>query len=334
MSSPLTADGLLRRVFLPLYPEDAARDLARARREDANPAGNPNVLAHLGDAAARFVANATTLFGEDLGLDGSDASVHRLSAALTRARRDAWLAQGGPPGSPDNALFNVVVHGAAYVGDCIVRHHGGTWSVRRPLWESFVRLVSPAGDAELAVFHWWLKALADDALEGAALGGSLADRYRAHVEVPRTDLAALPPIVRAPANEAGVDLDVPAERRLPRLAKVRYDLLYKHLKAHLPELKDLGADFPSPERFDELGFKWLDFRLLEGAKVLLIAGLGRAGVHLFWLDAGGFRTSAFVPCDAFPEPIVRPRKDGASVIEIHLAQDGATKVLEMLAWGP
>ena len=30
----------------------------------------------------------------------------------------------------------------------------------------------------------------------------------------------------------------------------------------LPELRDVGADFPSPERFDEIGWKHLDFALL------------------------------------------------------------------------
>ena len=161
VSGRVDAEQLFLRFFLPLYPADARADLARARAQDANPARNPSLVGHLSDAADGFVGNAGALFGEDLGLDGSDASVHRLSAALTRERRDAWAAQGAP-GTAENVLFNVVVHGAAYVGACVVGRHGGVWGVRRPLWESVVRLASRAGEADLAVFHWWLKSLADE----------------------------------------------------------------------------------------------------------------------------------------------------------------------------
>ena len=182
LSSGNTAASLFATYFLPLYPEDVLRDLEAARRTDVNPGGNKAVLAHLDDAAGVFLANAGRLFpGVDLELDFSDASVHRLSAALTTERRDAWKADGAA-GSSSSALFNVVVHGAAYVGSCILKAHSGSWSVRRPLWETFVKLKSRAGEAELAVFHWWLKSLADDALQDA--GASLADRYRTHVEVP------------------------------------------------------------------------------------------------------------------------------------------------------
>jgi hypothetical protein len=118
-----TADALFRAYFLPLYPADARADLAAARANDANPAGNPAIYAHVDEAAAIFARQAPVLFGPGVGLDYTDASVHRLSAALTRERRDHWAASGAE-GTPENELFNVIGHGAAYVGACIVREHG------------------------------------------------------------------------------------------------------------------------------------------------------------------------------------------------------------------
>src|SRR5262249_37682773 len=160
------------------------------------------------EAAAIFARLAPSALGApELALDFTDASVHRLSPLLTRERRDAWLS-GEPP-----LLVTLVTHGTFYVGACIARAHGGVWQVRRPLWESTVRLVSPVGTGDLAVFQWWLKALSDDEI-GL---GRIADRYRTHVEVPTFDASRLPVIA-------------PPDRRLPRLEKVRYDLLYKHLR--------------------------------------------------------------------------------------------------------
>jgi hypothetical protein len=306
----VTAESLFLDHFWPLYPEDSRADLDRARMTDANPGDNPSLPGHLEDAARAFGANARLLFGVDLVLDRSDASVHRLSAALTPDRRDAWAKTGR---GGENALFNAVVHGAAYVGACVVRNHGARWSIRRPLWESVVHLRSRAGEADLAVFHWWLKSLADDRKE------TLADRYRTLVEVPCARPEELPQIA-------------PADRKLPRIAKgARYDVLYKHLKAHLPELRDLGPDFPSPERFAELGFKWLDFALLGGGRMLLIYGLGESGLHLFWLTAAGFDKAAFFPADAFPEPLVRASGDK---LEVVVSVAGAVQRHEMLFWGP
>ena len=167
-----SAEALFRSHFLPLYPEEVASDLHAARTVDANPANNPLILGHLDEAAKVFQRMHVAVFGRDLDLDRSDASVHRLGAALTRSRRDQ-LAGGGTAGTADNELFNVVVHGAAYVGACIAERHGGEWAVRRPLWESLVHLKSRAGDGQLAVFHWWLKSLADDAFteDGAVRSG-------------------------------------------------------------------------------------------------------------------------------------------------------------------
>ncbi|HEY3816536.1 MAG TPA: hypothetical protein VGL81_05160 [Polyangiaceae bacterium] len=318
----IDAEQLFVRYFLPLYPPDA-RDgaaLARARAEDANPGRNPSILAHLAGAADQFVENAGALFDEDLRLDRTDASVHRLGLALTRERRDAWAARGAE-GTADNVLFNAVVHGAAYVGACVVASHGAAWGVRRPLWESVVRLRSRAGEGDLAVFHWWLKSLADDALAGAPeerAAATLADRYRTHVEVPCAKPEELPVLV------AGA-------RTLPRLKQPRYDLLYKYLRAHLPELRDLGADFPTPERFEAYDFRWMDFHVLGGGRMLLLAGASPHGLHLFWLSAAGFEKSAFLECDAFPDPLVRVEEDRLVTMT---SESGKARVHEMLWWGP
>ena len=313
----VTAEHLFADYFLPLYPEDCRADLPQARRTDANPARNPALYAHLAEAARIFAGMAPALFGDDLRLDFSDASVHRLGAALTRARRDAWASKGAP-GTAESELFNVVVHGAAYLGACIERNHGGTWLVRRPLWESLVGLRSAAGEAELAVFHWWLKSLADDALGSEAAAPGLADRYRTHVEVPRFDAAAVPPLFVG-------------ERKLPRITKPRYDVLYKYIKAHLPELRDLGRDFPSPERFDELGFRWIDVLVVGGGRMVVLAGATATGLHLFWLDGTGFLKAAYFPADAFPDPVVRT---AGEKLEVLLAAEERMVTHELLWWGP
>lgn len=307
----LTVDTLFREWFFPLYPEDAQRDLARARSEDANPAQNPSVTAHLADAADAFVRNVAAAIGSDVALDFSDASVHRLSAALTPSVRDRLLGEG-EKGTPENTLFNVVVHGAAYVGECIVRNHGGVWSVRRPLWESLVHLRSRAGEGDLAVFHWWLKSLADGA------SATLADRYRANVEVPCTEPEDLPVIA-------------PPDRKLPRLGRVRYDVFHKYLRANLPELRDVGEHFPSPERLEDLKFKHLSFTLVGGGRMLVVSGPNKDGLHAFWLTKEGFEKAAFWPADAFPEPLLRAKDDK---LEVVLSVGGQLRSFELLWWGP
>ncbi|XXX77177.1 hypothetical protein WMF30_00175 [Sorangium sp. So ce134] len=324
-AEPITAAQLFERFFAPHYPPDALADLAAVRSTDANPAGNPSILAQIDHAAEVFARLAPGALGApDLGLDFSDASVHRLGAALTRERRDAWLSPaasaagargtsaeigaGEPP-----MLVTLVTHGALYVGACVVRNHGGTWQVRRPLWESLVRLESSAGTGDLAIFQWWLKALSDEEIDR----GRLADRYRTHVEVPTFDAERLPVIA------AG-------DRRIPRLAKVRYDTLYKHLRAHLPELRSVGEDFPSPERFEEMAFKSMEFVLLGGGRMLLMHGATAEGVHLFWLDASGFAKSAYYPADSFPAHVVQVEGQKLRVI---VPVRGETQAHEMLWWG-
>lgn len=308
---PHTAESIFERAFLPLYPEDARSDLARARATDVNPAKNRAIFTHLRDAADVFVSMHEGVFGRSLALDYSDASVHRLSAAITKEARDAWMASGT---GAESLVFNVVVHGAAYVGECVVRGRGGTWSARRPLWESVVTLSSPLGDAELAVFHWWLKSLADDALEGRA--PTLEGRYRTHVE------NAFPP--------ARSRLIAEADRALPRIGKsVRYDVFYKYLKAHLPELRDVGRDFPSPERFDAYAFCWLDFRLLDDGHTLLVFGAGAGGLHAFWLTADGFVKAALFSSD--DEPTLEVDGDR---LRVTVSVGGKTAVREVMWWGP
>ena len=299
-----TAEAIFAQFLLPLYPSG---DLEAMRTTDVNPAKNPSILAHLADAARVFVGMHAKVLGRDCALDFSDASVHRLGAALGPDVRDRLAVQGT---GADNALFNVIVHGAAYVGECVVRAHGGEWLVRRPLWESRVRLVSRAGEAELAPLSWWLRAFADEQ------GAGLAERYRAYVEVPTTDPSALEPIAQP--------------RALPRLKKPRYDAFYKYLRAHLPELRDVGADFPSPERFEAYGFRWLDFFLVGGGRMLVVAGPGEGGLHAFWLDRGGFVKSALFAADAMPEPIVKVDGDKLAFVVSH---EGKTAVHETMWWG-
>ncbi|MBI4956072.1 MAG: hypothetical protein HY908_28890 [Myxococcales bacterium] len=309
---PLTAPRLFERVFWPLYPPEARADLERARRTDANPAGNPRLRAPLDEAAAVFAELAPRALGvPELVLDGSDASVHHLAAALTAERRDALLGRehGGVP-----ELAELVIHGVAYVGSCAVGAHGGTWQLRHPLWESLVRLESRAGTGDLAIFQWWLKALSDDEIGQ----GRLADRYRLHVEVPTATPEALPVLA-------------PPGRPIPRLGTVRWDTLHKHLRAHLPELRQVGEDVPSARRLGELGFGWLDFLLVGGGRMLLVHGPTERGVHLYWLDRAGFTGSMFFPADALPEHRVEACGDK---LVVTLPVLGKEQRHELLWWGP
>jgi hypothetical protein len=186
--------------------------------------------------------------------------------------------------------------------------------VRNPLWESLVRLESRAGVADLAVFQWWLKSLSDEEIDEPRL----SDRYFLNVEVPTRSPDELPVIA-------------PPDRRLPRLSKVKYDTLYKYLRAHLPELRSVGDHFPTPDRFAELAFDWLDAELIGDGRMLLLHGPGERGVHLFWLDAAGFTASAFFPADAAPPHRVE-EKDGKIAVTFHAL--GREQTMEMLWWGP
>jgi hypothetical protein len=269
--------------FRPLYPTDLRHDdaaLFAARARDANPGKNPRLYGELFEVAEVFARLAPAALGkQDLVLDYSDASVHRLSEAVDRAARNRLIA-ASKPGDPDALFSRFVIHGALYLGGCVVKSYDGKWGARHPLWETVVRLESRAGIGDLAPFHWWLKALSDNEIDR----GGLATRYRQWVE--RANPADLPPFIT-----------VKTDRKLPTLSKVRYDTLHKYLVAHIPELKDLGRDFPSPEKLDELGFLSLDFVILGEGRMLLMHGRGRNGLHLMWLDHQGFSHAAFFPAD-------------------------------------
>ena len=316
--TPWTATALFEAFFRPLYPpamRDDREALARARELDANPGGNPRFLAELADTAAIFAELAPQALGvPDLALDFGDASVHRLGAALGRLVRDDLLARSRP-GDPAAPIVNLVVHGAIYVGRCIVDGHRGVWGVRRPLWESVVRLDSRAGVGDLTPFHWWLKALADDEIDK----GGLVARYRQHVERATARPEALPPIVTQRPD-----------RVIPRLKIVRYDTLHKHLRAHLPELTDLGADFPSPEQFTDLGLLELDLLLLGEGRMLLMHGRGKRGLHLFWLERDGFSHALLFPADPAAPHSVTVEGDKLTV---RFTANGRELVHETLWWG-
>jgi hypothetical protein len=102
-------------------------------------------------------------------------------------------------------------------------------------------------------------------------------------------------------------------------------------RATRPEIRDVGPDFPSPERFGEMALAWLDFAVVGDGRMLLVAGPGRGGLHLFWLTQAGFDKSVFYPADAFPEPIVRVTGE---TIEILVSVAGSPKHQEILWWGP
>jgi hypothetical protein len=300
----LTAEQLFRQHFHESYPPGA--DLARLRTTDANPGKNPGIFAKLEAIADTFAAMAPrALDVPELLLDRSDASVHRLGALLTRARRDALLASGD--------IVPLVTHGAVYLGACVVASHGGRWLVRSPLWESLVELSSRAGIAQLAPFQWWLKSLADPEIDEPRL----ADRYRLHVEVPTATPETLP-VITTP-------------RSLPRLKHPRYDTLVKYLQKHLPELRGVGADFPTPDKLTNMAFHWLDFLLIGGGRMLLLHGPTDAGVHLFWLDHTGFASAAYFPADAAPEHTLAVEGDRLIVT---VPVFGEAQRHELLWWGP
>jgi hypothetical protein len=319
---PLTADALFERHFLGLYRADGHADasLDAVRARPSNPAANPGLVQPFEEAALAFARLAPlALARADLDLDFTDASVHRLGAALAstegRALRDAWLAEATAKPGEASTLQTMVIHGVAYVAACIARNHGGKLALRSPLWETRVVLTSAAGTAELSVLSWWLRALAD----GDEARAGLAERYRTLVEVPTFDWRMLPRIA-------------PPTRALPTLRRVTYDLLFKHLKAHLPELRDLGRDFPSPERFSELGLAWLGFTLLGEGRMVLLLGPSNSGAHALWLEAGGFSKAAFFPWAEgdLRDPATVKAEVKGDVLRLYVGR----VTHEMLWWGP
>lgn len=308
----MTPELLFKKHFEPLYP--VGEELEALRERDANPAGNPAIVAKLLELATTFEKLAPiALQKPDLVLSRDDASVHHLAVLLDRAARDRWASETREDGA--STLAKVVVHGAVWVAACIAetRPDKARWRVRNPLWESRIELTSAAGVGELSPFMWWLKALSDEEIERPSLG----DRYRTHVEVPTFDAASLP-VIASP------------DRRVPRLAKVRYDALFRHLKAHVPEIASVGDDFPSPARLDELGFKWLEGRWLGQGRMLLLHGPTQGGVIAMWMSKAGFEKSAYFESDPGSSHMVDV--DGEKVRFV--VRSGGKDVLhEMLWWG-
>lgn len=298
---PLTPERLLARWFWPHYPADVRAAPFLHRDVDANPGRNPALDAHLTDAAERFVANAPALLGIDLTLD--DGGVASLARALTRERRDQWIA-ASEPGDPGGPFFNAVVHGALFLGEVMVRHHGGRWELRRPLWES---VVHRRGGGAVSPFHWLLKSLADDAIDERAL----AVRWRLHVVQPEADPRGMRPLVRSAS--------------LPTLKEPTYDLLVKYLHQHIEGSLDLGEGFPSPQAFSERAYPRLTFTPLHDRRVLALHGQARAADHerveVHWLTERGHDHTDVIPTDLDVPYFARALGDDA--LEVTVGWKGA-----------
>jgi hypothetical protein len=304
---------LFRTCFAALYPPDALANLEQARTTDANPGNNPSFPQKLAETADSFVKLADEALGTTLDLDFQPDSIRRLSRALTKEVRDRLALHTTTDGP--SLLVLVIIHASAYIGECMRRQFQAQWLIRNPLWESRVRLESRAGIAELAPFSWLLRSFSDPEIGK----DTLAERWRLHVDVPCAAMEELPVVIKG-------------ERKLPRLKSPKYDTLYKYFRAHLPEFKDLGQDFPSPERFAEFSFGWLDFLLVGNGRMVLLAGPAKqGGVHLFWIDSTGFQKSAYYPADSFPDPIVKHVDDKIQIL-FHLQNKQVMQ--EILWWGP
>ena len=315
---PMETEELFRTAFWAHYPRDAREDLAASRARDASPDAHPVVAARMETFAETFAQGVAALAPELPPLTLDDAGVHHLSRIVGPKLRDELLARG--------ELTAFVAHGVAWLGEVIVRGHGGVWRFRNPLWESLVHLSSSAGEADLPLFGWFLRALTADA--DGLTSSSLADRYRRFVERPKLDAAALPRFLAR---------DGQPPRKLPRLSKVRYAALHAYLRAHLPELADLGPNFPSPERFEAYAFAFLDVTILGDGRMALLSGLATGGFGAFWLGAAGFEAAMFIPCDSFPEPRAEATGTGdllAQRVRVHFAREGTTHTEELLWWGP
>ncbi|MDO9016097.1 MAG: hypothetical protein Q8S73_20050 [Deltaproteobacteria bacterium] len=299
---PLTASSLLARWFWPHYPADVRAAPFLHRDVDANPGNNPSLPAALAEAAELFAANAAGLLGEALPF--TDEGVAVLARGLTRARRDAWMAQSDPA-SPESHFVQVIVHAAAYLGEVMVRAHGARWEIRRPLWES---VIHRRRGGTVSPFHWLLKSLADDAIDDVPL----AARWRIHVAMHDLDLEGL--AVIAPA------------KKLPGLKRPTYDLLVKYLHQHLPELRDVGEGFPSPAEFTARSFETLSFERLHGGRVVALHGLIPAEgerppvVEVSWMSARGFDHADTIPCDPGVAYFARAVSD--ELIEVTVAWQG------------
>ena len=314
-SKPWSTKRIFSELFAPLYPPETLARLDDLRSASVEPCTDAAILARIDEIADAFRHLAPPLLSQTEGvLDGSDASVHVLGAALTRERRDLLVDKPTPgvPGMP--LLASLVIHGALYVGRCVVNNHAGRWILRQPLWESTVRLDTKIGTCDVAPFSWWLKSLSDEEIDRQQLG----PRYRQHVEIPCFDADALPVIVGA-------------TERIPRLSFPAYVQLFQHLEAHAPGIRGPGDDFPTAERFGEFKLAWVDFEWLGGGRLLLMHGPGQhGGAHLFWMNSLGFLKSAYYPADRAPNHRVQVE---GNVLRVVVSIDGTTRRHEMPWWG-
>ena len=65
--------------------------------------------------------------------------------------------------------------------------------------------------------------------------------------------------------------------------------------------------------------------------MLLLYGAAESGLHLIWMDAGGFVKSAYYPADKFPAPIVEAGT--GDKIRVIVSIQNKAVVHEMLWWG-
>jgi hypothetical protein len=295
MSEKITAESLFAGYFWPAYPPDVQAEPDRFKHLDANPANNPALAAVLPEAAELFVHNARGLL--DVTLTFDDAGIRALSKALTRVRRDAWIADG--------SLRDVLIHASAFVGETMVRCYGGVWELRRPMWESLVRRKTRGS---VSPFHWLLKSLADDAIDLAPL----SDRWNIHVVLDATTVTSLSVLTTA--------------KRLPSVKNPTYDLLVKYLHAHLPTLKDVGAGFPSPVEFSERKYPVMGVEILHEGRVIALHGQIQGEgerpplVEIIWLTATGFHHADSLPCDANIAHFARAITE--EILEVTLAWKG------------
>ena len=270
------------------------RRSARSRATDANPAKNPHDhrAARRGRRRSSRGSRRRRSARPTSTLDFSDASVHRLGAPSSLARgatrgsseKIAGHAAAGADGDARRALPRGV-RGA--------RRTAGSWQVRRPpgsRWCGSSRGpgVGRAGAVSVVA-------------EGARRRG---DRRRApRRPLPRARGAADASTPRrcraiAPAGPAAAAAGQGALRHAAQAPR-----------AHLPELRSVGDDFPSPERVDEMGFS--------------LAGLhaGRATVGCCCMHGAGargrapllarrrrLREAAYLPADKFPAHVRAGRR--------------------------
>ena len=235
-----TAEALFRAMFfLPLYPEDAKRPRARCAARTRTPRTTPRSSRTSSDAAALFVGRwpPSAARAEDRRLDYSDASVHRLSAALamtTERRAMAWHARQRrqPALQPRRPRRGV-------------RRRVHRPRARRALGGAAAALGEPR-PARVARRRG---ASCRSSTGGSSRSPTTRALDHARRSLPRARRGAL----RAPGG--------PARHRAarPQAAAPREGLVTMHSTSTFARTcrscATSASDFPSPERFEELGFE-------------------------------------------------------------------------------